>query len=99
VDREGQPGRELTRRDTWAYLKANDLPHNPLYDLGYASIGCAPCTRMRFEGEHERSGRWAGLSKWECGIHQREADETIDLTAGEVAEVPEGAGAVEPPPA
>ena len=60
-----------TRRDTWAYLKEHDLPHNPLYDLGYASIGCAPCTRMQFPGEHEREGRWAGLSKWECGIQER----------------------------
>jgi phosphoadenosine phosphosulfate reductase len=62
-----------TRRDTWAYLKEHDLPHNPLYDLGYASIGCAPCTRMQLPGEPERAGRWAGLSKWECGIQQREA--------------------------
>jgi phosphoadenosine phosphosulfate reductase len=60
-----------TRRDTWAYLKRHELPHNPLYDLGYASIGCAPCTRMQFPGEHEREGRWAGLSKWECGIQER----------------------------
>jgi phosphoadenosine phosphosulfate reductase len=60
-----------TRRDTWAYLKRHGLPHNPLYDLGYASIGCAPCTRMQFPGEHEREGRWAGLSKWECGIQER----------------------------
>lgn len=63
-----------THLDTWAYLKANDLPHNPLYELGYASIGCTPCTRMRFPGEPERAGRWAGLSQWECGIHQQEAD-------------------------
>jgi phosphoadenosine phosphosulfate reductase len=62
-----------TRRDTWAYLKEHDLPHNPLYDLGYASIGCAPCTRMQLPGEHERAGRWAGLSKWECGIQEVEA--------------------------
>jgi phosphoadenosine phosphosulfate reductase len=62
-----------TRGDAWAYLEAHGLPHNPLYDLGYASIGCAPCTRTRFVGEPERAGRWAGLSKWECGIHQREA--------------------------
>ncbi|HEX5950388.1 MAG TPA: phosphoadenylyl-sulfate reductase [Actinomycetota bacterium] len=89
---ELEPGRPMlkinpvanwTRRDTWAYLKENDLPHNPLYDLGYASIGCAPCTRMRFEGEPERAGRWAGLSKWECGIHQREAaTDVVDLTRG-----------------
>ena len=52
---ELEPGRTIvkvnpvaawTRRDTWAYLKEHDLPHNPLYDLGYASIGCAPCTRV-----------------------------------------------------
>jgi phosphoadenosine phosphosulfate reductase len=60
-----------SRRDTWAYLKEHELPHNPLYDLGYASIGCAPCTRMQLPGEHEREGRWAGLSKWECGIQER----------------------------
>jgi phosphoadenosine phosphosulfate reductase len=64
-----------TRRDVWAYLREHDLPHNPLYDLGYASIGCAPCTRMRLPGEPERAGRWAGMSKWECGIHARESAE------------------------
>jgi phosphoadenosine phosphosulfate reductase len=73
------PVASWTRRDTWAYLKEHDLPHNPLYDLGYASIGCAPCTRMRFDGEPERAGRWAGLSKWECGIHQREAARQADI--------------------
>jgi len=57
-----------SRPQVWAYLKEHDLPHNPLYDLGYSSIGCAPCTRVRFTDEPERAGRWAGLSKWECGI-------------------------------
>jgi len=61
-----------TREQVWAYLKEHDIPHNPLYDLGYASIGCAPCTRPRFAGEPERAGRWAGLSKWECGIQRNE---------------------------
>lgn len=79
---ELEPGRSIvkvnpmaawTRAQVWQYLKEHDLPHNPLYDLGYASIGCAPCTRMRFADEPERAGRWAGLSKWECGIHQAEA--------------------------
>jgi phosphoadenosine phosphosulfate reductase len=73
------PVANWTRKDTWAYLKEHDLPRNPLYDLGYASIGCAPCTRMRFEGEPERAGRWAGLSKWECGIHQREATQQAEM--------------------
>jgi phosphoadenosine phosphosulfate reductase len=86
VDRyELEPGRWMvkvnpvatwTRRDVWAYLREHDLPHNPLYDLGYASIGCAPCTRMQFVGEPERAGRWAGLSKWECGIQRRESAPT-----------------------
>lgn len=84
VDRyEIEPGRWMvkvnpvatwSRRDTWAYLREHGLPHNPLYDLGYASIGCAPCTRMQFPGEPERAGRWAGLSRWECGIHEGEAE-------------------------
>lgn len=63
------PVANWTRPDVWRYLKAHDLPHNPLYDLGYSSIGCAPCTRARLPGEPERAGRWAGTPRWECGIH------------------------------
>jgi phosphoadenosine phosphosulfate reductase len=62
-----------TRRDVWAYLRKYDLPRHPLYDLGYSSIGCAPCTRIVFPGEDERAGRWAGSQKVECGIHVPEA--------------------------
>lgn len=58
-----------SRQQVWSYMKEHDLPHNPLYDLGYASIGCAPCTRMLFPGEDERAGRWSGRMKTECGIH------------------------------
>jgi phosphoadenosine phosphosulfate reductase len=68
-----------THDQVWTYLDEHGLPHNPLYDLGYSSIGCAPCTRMRFEDEPERAGRWAGKAKWECGIHAREAARTNDL--------------------
>ncbi|HET9671926.1 MAG TPA: phosphoadenylyl-sulfate reductase [Actinomycetota bacterium] len=88
VDRyELEPGREIvkinpmatwTRPQVWRYLKEHDLPHNPLYDLGYASIGCAPCTRLRFLGEPERAGRWAGIAKWECGIHVAESAVVVD---------------------
>jgi phosphoadenosine phosphosulfate reductase len=79
---EIEPGRWMIKinpmanwkyEDVRGYLTEHELPHNPLYDLGYSSIGCAPCTRMRFEGEPERAGRWAGKPKWECGIHQAEA--------------------------
>jgi len=67
------PMANWTKPQVWGYLKEHDLPHNPLYDLGYSSIGCAPCTRLRFTGEPERAGRWAGIAKWECGIHVNES--------------------------
>ncbi len=45
------------------------LPPHPLFDEGFASIGCAPCTRRLLEGEPIRAGRWSGTDKIECGIH------------------------------
>jgi phosphoadenosine phosphosulfate reductase len=58
-----------TRSDVWNYIVSNDLPYNRLYDEGYMSIGCVPCTRRVAAGAHERSGRWEGRKKMECGIH------------------------------
>lgn len=55
--------------DVWSYLRANDLPFNPLHERGYPSIGCRPCTRPVRPGEDPRSGRWPGFAKTECGIH------------------------------
>jgi phosphoadenosine phosphosulfate reductase len=66
------PMANWTRREVWDYLKERGLPHIPLYELGYASIGCAPCSRALFPGEDERAGRWAGNMKTECGIHVAE---------------------------
>lgn len=57
-----------TRRDLWSYINKFDLPVHPLFSQGYYSIGCAPCTRPSF-GEDERSGRWSGTEKKECGLH------------------------------
>jgi phosphoadenosine phosphosulfate reductase len=57
---------EWTEKDLWRYINKHDLPYNPLHDQGYASIGCAPCTRPGAG----REGRWAGLDKTECGIHE-----------------------------
>jgi phosphoadenosine phosphosulfate reductase len=45
------------------------LPKHPLFDEGFASIGCAPCTRRVVVGEDPRAGRWSGTEKTECGIH------------------------------
>ncbi len=58
-----------TRRDVWDYIVKHDLPYNPLHNEGYTSIGCVPCTRRVEAGAHERSGRWAGRQKVECGMH------------------------------
>jgi phosphoadenosine phosphosulfate reductase len=60
-----------TKDRVWAYIREHQLPYHSLYDLGYTSIGCAPCTRATTTGEDERAGRW-----WwevnevkECGLH------------------------------
>jgi phosphoadenosine phosphosulfate reductase len=55
--------------DVDAYVAEHRVPVNPLVELGYASIGCAPCTRPVAPGEDARAGRWAGRTKTECGIH------------------------------
>jgi phosphoadenosine phosphosulfate reductase len=54
-------------KEVWNYCKQHDIPRLPLYDRGYTSIGCEPCTSLPV-GEDMRSGRWAGR-KLECGIH------------------------------
>jgi phosphoadenosine phosphosulfate reductase len=60
---------EWTSRDTFYYLEQHGIPTHPLFEQGYVSIGCAPCTRPVLPGEDERAGRWAGQAKTECGIH------------------------------
>ncbi len=62
------PVASLDDATLWGYIKANDVPYNPLYDQGYGSIGCNTpvCTQPSEQG---RDGRWAGTSKTECGIH------------------------------
>ena len=58
-----------TDEDMQNYIDANGILVNPLVDEGYPSIGCAPCTNKPVEGADPRSGRWAGQSKTECGLH------------------------------
>jgi phosphoadenosine phosphosulfate reductase len=60
-----------SKDQVWDYIREHDLPHHPLYERGYTSIGCEPCTRATSEGEDERAGRWwweQGEVK-ECGLH------------------------------
>ena len=56
-------------RAVWAYIREHDVPHNRLYEQGYARIGCWPCTPLVAPGEEPRAGRWRGQPKTECGLH------------------------------
>jgi phosphoadenosine phosphosulfate reductase len=58
---------DWTWKDVWSYMEIYEIPHLPLYDRGYTSIGCEPCTALP-EGDNLRAGRWGGR-KLECGIH------------------------------
>jgi phosphoadenosine phosphosulfate reductase len=57
-------------QDVWKYIVKHDVPYNPLHDQGYPSLGCVPCTTPVQIGEDARAGRWRGIAKTECGIHQ-----------------------------
>ncbi|MFF4269626.1 phosphoadenylyl-sulfate reductase [Streptomyces sp. NPDC001536] len=59
-----------TQDDVDAYVAEHGVLTNPLLMDGYASVGCAPCTRRVLEGEDARAGRWAGRGKTECGLHE-----------------------------
>ena len=58
-----------TVREIWGYLNRHGIEALPLYDQGYTSIGCKPCTALPVSAEDLRSGRWQGKGKLECGIH------------------------------
>jgi phosphoadenosine phosphosulfate reductase len=78
-DQELLSGREVikihplanwTKSDVNSYLAEHEVPTHPLLELGFASIGCAPCTSPTGASEtDERAGRWQGFDKTECGIH------------------------------
>ncbi len=65
------PIADWTKDEVWDYIRANDVPYHALFDQGYTSIGCAPCTRPVEPGEQDRSGRWwwETDAPKECGIH------------------------------
>jgi len=68
VLRKVSPLAHWTMRDVSAYAEAHDIPLLPLYEQGYTSIGCEPCTSRPIDPADLRSGRWQG-QKRECGIH------------------------------
>ncbi len=58
-----------TKNDVQTYMADHHLPAHPLYERGYRSIGCAPCTIAIGVTDDERAGRWVGRGKTECGLH------------------------------
>jgi phosphoadenosine phosphosulfate reductase len=66
--RKISPLASWTMRDVWRYMERHAIPALPLYEQGYTSIGCAPCTSRPLDPSNPRSGRWGG-QKLECGIH------------------------------
>lgn len=65
------PLADWTGARVWDYIASRGVPYNRLYEQGYRSIGCAPCTRPVLPGEDLRAGRWwwEPAQKKECGLH------------------------------
>lgn len=65
------PLAKLTEEEVWTYIKENKIPFSELYNKGFRSIGCEPCTRAVKEGEDIRAGRWwwENPESKECGLH------------------------------
>ncbi|MDP5362705.1 MAG: phosphoadenylyl-sulfate reductase, partial [Paracoccaceae bacterium] len=65
------PLADWTSQDVQDYIARHDLPRHPLVAQGYPSVGCMPCTTRVSALEDPRAGRWRGIEKTECGIHNR----------------------------
>ncbi|MCL5884565.1 MAG: phosphoadenylyl-sulfate reductase [Deltaproteobacteria bacterium] len=74
-----------TEQEVKEYVRKRGLPVNRLHDMGYPSIGCAPCTRPIAPGEDPRAGRWwwERPEQKECGLHARNAGEYDRRDKGE----------------
>ena len=74
------PIADWSREQVWDYIHANKVPYNTLYERGFGSIGCAPCTRAVAPGEPERAGRWwwEPDEEKECGMHSETRSERLE---------------------
>jgi phosphoadenosine phosphosulfate reductase len=82
VLRKVSPLAAWTMADVRSYAGAHGIPLLPLYDQGYTSIGCEPCTTLPLDPSNERSGRWQG-QKLECGIHLKPVPVETNKRSGE----------------
>jgi phosphoadenosine phosphosulfate reductase len=77
---EGMPTKinpiaDWTNQEVWGFIRSTGIPYNPLYDKGFASLGCKPCTLAGTWGRYERAGRWPGKEKKECGMHLLDSED------------------------
>lgn len=63
------PMLDWSPKEIHEYLQEKNLPRHPLEAKGYFSIGCEPCTSKIDLNVDERTGRWFGLKKTECGLN------------------------------
>jgi phosphoadenosine phosphosulfate reductase len=83
------PLADWSKEQVEQYTRKFDVPRHPLYEAGYTSIGCGPCTRAPLAGEDDRAGRWwweQDAAK-ECGIHftaEGKSERTVDVLVREV---------------
>jgi phosphoadenosine phosphosulfate reductase len=83
------PLADWTKQQVSDYITAHDVPRHALYEKGYTSIGCDPCTRATQAGEDERAGRWwwENDTNKECGLHftpDGKAERTVDVLVREI---------------
>ena len=76
------PLADMSAADLEAYFDKYRLPRHPLVAEGYPSIGCEPCTSRVARGDDQRSGRWAGSMKTECGIHITADGRLVRVSSG-----------------
>ena len=88
------PIADWSKDQVWDYIRGHKLPYNELYNQGYTSIGCAPCTRAVAPGEDERAGRWwwENSEFKECGLHKEMPHERFDQELEWIDEATKGNG-------
>lgn len=86
------PLADWTEEEVWEYIRRNSVPYSDLYEKGYRSIGCEPCTRPVSPDEDPRAGRWwwEKNAPKECGLHCSLETGSLERVADRILERPKG---------